>query len=196
MFDVRAKDGPLDPELMRIASAVAAAAAVLISIGAGAVAVAARSEVRSLQLDVAAAHDELALAKERSATLQGQLEAALQTLEQQAALAGRQMQGDQVAEKRGDRPGFRLTQDETQLVRSYIKASPAGPDMAATISVGGDLRNVALLPLPGPIVAKAPRLGGGRFTIDRNGAIVISLRNSQVADAVIQPSERMAAQGQ
>jgi hypothetical protein len=59
--------------------------------------------------------------------------------------------------------------------------------MTAMITVGGDLRNTVLLPLPLQIVGKAPRLGGGRFTIDRNGAIVISLRNSQVADAVIQP---------
>jgi hypothetical protein len=47
---------------------------------------------------------------------------------------------------------------------------------------------VGLVPLPAPIVGKAPRLEGGRFTVDRNGAIVISLQHSRVADVVIQPN--------
>jgi hypothetical protein len=111
-------------------------------------------------------------------------------------MSGHQTQDDRVTEKRSDRPAFRLTQEETQLIRTYIKASPVASDTAATISIGGDLRKLTLLPLPAQIVGKAPRLGGGRFTIDRNGAIIIALRNSQLADAVIQPSEMLAADRQ
>lgn len=193
MFDRRDKARLFDLEPAHVAVAAFVAAAALISLGAGAVALTARSEIKSLRLDVAAARDEAALAKQRASALEGQLETAVQKFAQQAAVAGRQTQSDQVTEKRGDRPAFRLTQEETQLVRSYIKASPVASDTVATISIGGDLRKITLLPLPGQIVAKAPRLGGGRFMIDRNGAIVISVRNSQVADAVIQPSEILAA---
>ncbi len=188
MFDVRLQARLLDPRSMRIAGGAVIAAATLISIAAGAVALAARSELKSLRLEVAATHDEMTLAKQRAASLEQQFETVQQKLEAQASAASRQPSVEQVAEQRDDHPTFRLTRDETQLVRSYIKASPAAFDMAPTISVGGDLRHMPLLPLPAQIIGKAPRLGGGRFTIDRNGAIVISLRNSQVADAVIQPN--------
>jgi hypothetical protein len=45
------------------------------------------------------------------------------------------------------------------LVRNYIKVSPS--KAAVTIGVGGDLRNVRLVPLPAPVVGSAPRLEGG-----------------------------------
>ena len=90
-------------------------------------------------------------------------------------------------EARAERPSFQLTQDEIQLVRSYIKATPVTSEAGATINVGEDLRDTAMLPLPSQIAAKSARLAGGRFKIDRNGAIVISLRKSRLADAVIQP---------
>jgi hypothetical protein len=186
MFESRAKARLLDPELARIAGSAVVATVALISIVAGGLALMAHSELKSLRLDVAATRDDLTVARQRTAALEGQLEAAVQKLDRQASIASRQTQSE-VTEKRGDRPAFRLTQDEAQLVRSYIKV-PATADVTGTISVGGDLRNTALLPLPFQIVGKIPRLGGGRFTIDRNGAIVISLRNSQVADTVIQPN--------
>jgi hypothetical protein len=192
MFDLRMNAYLLRPELPRIVGGTLIAGAALISAVAGGLALTARSELKSLRFDVAATHDELALARERTTALEQRLAAALQKVEQQAAVAGRQIQSDQVTEKRGDRPAFSLTPDETQLVRSYIKA-PLSSDMAGTIGVGQDLHNTALLPLPAQIVGKAPRLGGGRFTVDRNGAIVISLRNSQMADAVIQPNKRLGA---
>ena len=102
-------------------------------------------------------------------------------------MAARQVRDDRTAEKPGERQQLRLTQEETQLVRTYIKAPPAS-NVAATIADGGDITKAALLPLPAQIGAKLPRLVGGRFTIDRNGAIVIALRNSRVADAIIQPN--------
>jgi hypothetical protein len=192
MFDWKMNAHSLRPELPRIVGGILIAGAALISAVAGGLALTARSELKSLRLDVAATHDGLTLAREHTAALEQHLAAALQKIEQQASMAGRQTQSDQATAKRGDRPTFSLTQDETQLVRSYIKA-PVNADAAGTISVGEDLGKVALLPLPAQIVGKAPRLGGGRFTVDRNGAIVISLRNSQMADAVIQPNKRLGA---
>jgi hypothetical protein len=189
MSDVRTRARALDPAVMRIVAGAVVAAATVISVTAGALALTARGELKTLRLEVATARDEAIIAKQRTASLEQRLDTVSQKLEQQLAEASRQPAAEPVAEARSDHPAFRLTQEEKQLVRSYIKASPAASDAAATISVGGDLHHMPLLPLPGQIVGRAPRLGGGRFTVDRNGAIVISLRNSQVADAVIQPNK-------
>lgn len=162
------------------------ACATLVAIASGGLALKALGDVRALRLDVIVTQEELAAARGRVGGLEQQLEAAMQKQEQQLITA-RQVRDDRTAEKPGERPQLRLTQEETQLVRTYIKAPPAS-NVAATIAVGGDLTRAALLPLPPQITGKVPRLVGGRFTIDRNGAIVIALRNSRVADAVIQPN--------
>ncbi len=188
MFDVRLRAGALDPRAIRVAAGIVVAAAAVVSVAAGALALTARGELKSLRLEVAAARDDAAMAKQHTARLEQQLDLVAQKLEEQLAAASRQPPAEPVADARSERPAFRLTPEEKQLVRSYIKASPAASDAVATISVGGDLHHMPLLPLPAQIVGHAPRLGGGRFTVDRNGAIVISLRNSQVADAVIQPN--------
>jgi hypothetical protein len=151
------------------------------------------SQLTSVRADVAAAREELMLAQEHTIRLERQLEKAVQNFEQQQAKASDHKTSDQMQtaagkENRADRPSFQLTSEETQLIRSYIKASPVTSDAAATISVGGELRDTTLLPLPSQIATKSARLAGGRFTIDRNGAIVISLRKSRQADAVIQPN--------
>jgi hypothetical protein len=146
------------------------------------------SQLTSVRADVAAAREELMLAQERTIRLERQLEKAVQNFDQQQAKASDQIQTTAGKENRADRPSFQLTPEETQLIRSYIKASPVTSDAAATISVGGELRDTTLLPLPSQIATKSARLAGGRFTIDRNGAIVISLRKSRQADAVIQPN--------
>ncbi len=188
MLDGRARTGALNAGVVRIIVGGVVAAVTVVSVAAAALAVTARGELKTLRLEVAAARDEAAIARQHTANLEQQLESLAHKLDQQAAAVSHLAAAEQVAEARSDRPAFRLTQEEKQLVRSYIKASPAASDAAPTISVGGDLRHMPLLPLPAQIVGKAPRLGGGRFTVDRNGAIVISLRNSQVADAVIQPN--------
>ena len=188
MFDARMRARALDPRVTRIAASLVVVAAAVVSVAAGALALTARGEIKSLRIEIAAARDDAAMAKQRTARLEQQLETVAQKLEEQVAAANRPPPAEPVADVRSERPAFRLTQEEKQLVRSYIKASPAASDAAATISVGGDLHHMPLLPLPAQIVGHAPRLGGGRFTVDRNGAIVISLRNSQVADAVIQPN--------
>lgn len=146
------------------------------------------SQLTSVRADVAAAREELMLAQEHTIRLERQLEKAVQNFDQQQAKTSDQMQTAAGKENRADRPSFQLTPEETQLIRSYIKASPVTSDAAATISVGGELRDTTLLPLPSQIATKSARLAGGRFTIDRNGAIVISLRKSRQADAVIQPN--------
>lgn len=160
----------------------------LTSVVAAVLAAMAFSQLKSIRADVSAAREELMLAQEHTTRLERRLEKALQNFDQQQAKASEQTQSIAGKENRADRPSFQLTEEETQLIRSYIKASPVTSEVTATISVGGELRNSTLLPLPFQIAAKSPRLTGGRFKIDRNGAIIISLRKSSQADAVIQPN--------
>jgi hypothetical protein len=151
------------------------------------------SQLKAVRADVSAAREELMLAQEHATRLERRLDKALQDFDQRQAKASEQAQSNigqnnTAKENRAERPSFQLSQDETQLIRSYIKASPVTSEAAATISVGEELRDTTLLPLPSQIATKSPRLAGGRFKIDRNGAIVISLRKSRQADAVIQPN--------
>jgi hypothetical protein len=186
MFDSEINARVLSPGSARIVGGALAIFTALIAFSAGGLALWERGEIKSLRTDISSTREDLALARRHTAMLEQQLEARLLNAEQRWSTAGRQAQSDKAAEKRDDHPAFHLTQDEILLVRNYIKVSPS--KAAATIAVGGDLRNVGLVPLPAPIVGKASRLEGGRFTVDRNGAIVISLRHSRVADVVIQPN--------
>jgi hypothetical protein len=145
------------------------------------------TQLKAVRAELAAVRDELMLGEERAAKLERQLQQVSQELEKQQPRTVAQAAADRT-DSIPPRPAFQLTQDETQLIREYIKASPVSPGTTGSINVGGDLRNAAMLPLPSQIGGKAPRLNGGRFTIDRNGAIVISLRKSRKADAVIQPN--------
>jgi hypothetical protein len=162
------------------------ACATLVAIVSGGLVIKALGDIRALRVDLTVTRDELAAAQARVVGLEQQLEAAMQKQDRQL-MDVRQIRDDRTSETPGARLELRLTQEETQLVRTYIKAPPAS-NVPATIAVGGDLTRAALLPLPAQIAGKVPRLVGGSFTIDRNGAIVIALRNSRVADAVIQPN--------
>lgn len=186
MFNSKISARVLNPGLARIAGGALAIFTALIAFSAGGLALWERGEIKSLRADISSTREDLALARRHTAIFEQQLEARLRNAEQHWSAAGRQAQGDEAAEKQVDHPAFHLTQDEVLLVRNYIKVSPS--KAAATIGVGGDLRNVGLAPLPAPIVGKASRLEGGQFTVDRNGAIVISLQHSRVADVVIQPN--------
>src|SRR6266478_3414392 len=59
---------------------------------------------------------------------------------------------------------FTLTQLEVKLICYFIKLPPSLP---------GAAQNFALVPLPEPIMKKASKLLGARFTVDRNGAIIV-----------------------
>jgi hypothetical protein len=175
------------PSARTVGTAVGAALGLFV-VGTCLLVTTALSQLKSMKADVAAAREELLLAKEQTGSLERRLEAALQAIDHQQIVGSiRQAPGDRGSEKPGGRLPFRLTPEETQLIRTYIK-TPVVSQTTGTIGVDTELRNAALLPLPAQIMAKAPRLEGARFTIDRNGAIVISLRNSRTADAIIQPN--------
>jgi hypothetical protein len=165
----------------------------LTSVVAAFLAAMAFSQLKAVSADISVAREELMLAQEHATRLERQLDKTVQDFDQRLAKAIEQAQNstpqnNAPKETRVERPAFQLTQEEIQLIRSYIKASPATSEAAATISVGEELRDTTMLPLPSQIATKSPRLAGGRFRIDRNGAIIISLRKSRLADAVIQPN--------
>jgi hypothetical protein len=170
----------------------------MTSVVAAVLAAMAFSQLTAVKADVSVAREELMLAQEHATRLERQLDKAVHDFDQRLAKAAEQAQINAVQnnaaqanaakETRAERPSFQLTQDEVQLIRSYIKASPVTSEVGATISAGEELRDVTMLPLPSQIATKSPRLAGGRFKIDRNGAIIISLRKSRLADVVIQPN--------
>ena len=157
----------------------------LTSVVAAVLAAMAFSQLNSVKTDVASSREELMLAQERTTRLERQLEKALQSLEQQAQLLRAEHTGS-VKEARAEPAAPKLSAEEILLVRSYIKASPVTTATTGTIGVGEELRDVRMLPLPSQIATRSSRLAGGRFKIDRNGAIVISLRKSNKVDAIIQ----------
>jgi hypothetical protein len=145
------------------------------------------SQLRAVKADVASSREELMLAQERTTKLERQLDKALHSLEQQAQLV-RAAEHTASVREGSEKAAIKLSTDEIQLIRSYIKASPVTVETTGTVGVGEELRDTRMLPLPSQIAAKSPRLAGGRFKIDRNGAIVISLRKSKQVDAVILPN--------
>jgi hypothetical protein len=160
----------------------------LTSVVAAVLAAMAFSQLGSVKADVASSREELMLAQERTTRLERQLEKALQSFEQQAQLMRAAEHTGSVKEARAEPAALKLSAEEIQLIRSYIKASPVTTEAAGTIGVGEDLRDIRMLPLPSQIATKSSRLAGGRFKIDRNGAIVVSLRKSNKVDAIILPN--------
>jgi hypothetical protein len=185
-----------DQHLKQWAGPVGAVFAIVLGLTAVVAAVLAAmafSQLKAVKADAAMAREELMLAQEQATRLERRLDKAVQDFDLRLAKVSEQTQintaqNNAAKEAPAERLSFQLTQEETQLIRSYIKASPVTSDAAATISVGEELRDMTMLPLPSQIATKSPRLAGGRFKIDRNGAIVISLRKSRQADAVIQPN--------
>jgi hypothetical protein len=83
---------------------------------------------------------------------------------------------------------FTLTQDEVKLIRDFIKVPPAPPGAARNINIGDLLSDTALAPLPEPIMKKAPKLLDARFTVDRNGTIVVVAPGTNRAEVLINPN--------
>ena len=183
--------GEPDPDMKPWAAAAGASIVGVLgltSVVAAVLAAMAFSQLNSVKADVASSREELMLAQERTTKLERQIEKALQGLEQQAQLMRAVEHTGSVKEARAEPAALKLSAEEILLIRSYIKASPVVTETTGTISVGEELRDTRMLPLPSQIATKSSRLAGGRFKIDRNGAIVISLRKSNKVDAIIQPN--------
>jgi hypothetical protein len=126
-------------------------------------------QLKSLKTETATLHRELGSLKERFARLE--------------QAADKNKAG---VEPSTDQGALNLSREEIQLIRDFIKPSPAGGTPAPAINVG-DPVGVATIPLPSPLMEKVPKLLGGRFTT-RSGSIIILRRDSRQADAVLPPS--------
>ena len=152
---------------------------------AGAAAALALVQLKSLKTEVATLHRELGSLKGRFAGFEHAEKTKLETDHKN---------GDQIkvgadkrakAEPNTDQSALNLSLEEIQLIREFIKLSPAGGMSAPAIKVG-DPVGVATIPLPSPLMEKVPKLLGGRFTT-QNGSIIILRRDSGRADAVLPP---------
>lgn len=140
-------------------------------------------QIKSLKSDIALLHRELLPLRERL----GQLE----HIEKKRRDSDQQQEAQNNADTNKPRGGtdqtaLSLSREEVQLIRDYIKPAPSADTAAPAINVG-DLIGGATIPLPSPLAEKVPKLIGARFTT-RNGAIIISTKNSKRADAVLAPN--------
>ncbi|UFX42815.1 hypothetical protein HAP47_0026760 [Bradyrhizobium sp. 41S5] len=155
----------------------------LISVVACVAAAIALGQISSLKSDNAALRRELVPLRDRLARLEqdaAKREAAQQEAQDKA-------EADKKAADAGsEQAALNLSREEIQLIKEYIKAAPSTAAGGPPINVGDPITG-GMIPLPSSLTEKAPRLIGAKFAI-RNGAIIISTRNSRRVDAVLTPN--------
>ncbi|WP_050628919.1 hypothetical protein [Bradyrhizobium viridifuturi] len=152
----------------------------LISVVACVAAAIALGQISSLKSDNAALRRELVPLRDRLARLE-QDAAKREAAEQDAAQD--KADAEKAADAANEQAALNLSREEIQLVREYIKAAPSIGAGAPPINVGDPITG-GMIPLPSALTQKVPRLVGARFAT-RNGAIIISTRNSRRIDAVL-----------
>lgn len=154
----------------------------LISVVACVAAAIALGQNSSLKSDVATLRRELVPLRERLARLE-------QETAKRDAAQQEEAQDKAEAEKKAansEQAALNLSREEIQFIREYIKAAPSAGAPSPPINVGDPITG-GMIPLPSPLTEKVPRLVGARFAT-RNGAIIISTRNSRRVDAVLMPN--------
>ncbi|MCC8971766.1 hypothetical protein [Bradyrhizobium brasilense] len=157
----------------------------LISVVACVAAAIALGQLSSLKSDIAALRREIAPLRERLARLE-QVEVAKREAAQQQDALDKAEAEKKLPDGAGDQAALSLSREEIQLIREYIKAAPSAGAAVAPINVGDPITG-GMIPLPSSLTEKLPRLVGARFAT-RNGAIIISTRNSRRIDAVLMPN--------
>jgi hypothetical protein len=147
-------------------------------------AVIAFGQISSLKSDIAALRREQAPLRERLAKLEQSGNARREAAQQEEAQA--RAEADRKASDGAAEQALSLSREEVQLIREYIKAAPSAGVAAVTINVGDPVTG-GMIPLPSSLTERLPRLVGARFAT-RNGAIIISTRNSRRVDAVLLPN--------
>jgi hypothetical protein len=144
-------------------------------------AVIALGQIRSLKSDIAVLHRDASYLRERLAKLE-QVEKANPPSDRQGDTP-RKPEADE--KKSGaDQAALNLSREEVQLIRDYIKVTPPSLGAASPAVNVGDPVTGGTIALPSAVTDKIPRLLGAQFAT-RNGAIIISLKNSHRADAVL-----------
>ncbi|MCA6104671.1 hypothetical protein [Bradyrhizobium australafricanum] len=157
----------------------------LISVVACVAAAIALGQLSSLKSDMAALRREIAPLRERLARLE-QVEVARREAAQQQDAQDKAEAEKKLPDGAGEQAALSLSREEIQLIREYIKAAPSAGAAVAPINVGDPVTG-GMIPLPSSLTEKVPRLVGARFAT-RNGAIIISTRNSRRIDAVLLPN--------
>ncbi|WP_456814283.1 hypothetical protein [Bradyrhizobium sp. USDA 4529] len=157
----------------------------LISVVACVAAAIALGQLSSLKSDIAALRREIAPLRERLTRLE-QVEVAKREAAQQQDAQDKAEAEKKLPDGAGEQAALNLSREEIQLIREYIKAAPSAGAAVAPINVGDPVTG-GMIPLPSSLTEKVPRLVGARFAT-RNGAIVISTRNSRRIDAVLMPN--------
>lgn len=153
----------------------------LISVVACVAAAIALGQATSLKSDIATLHREFAPLRERLARLEQ--DAAKRDATQQDNAQEKAAAEKKAADVGSEQAALNLSREEAQLVREYIKAAPSSGTAGPPINVGDPVTG-GMIPLPSPLTEKIPKLVGARFAT-RNGAIIISTRNSRRVDAVL-----------
>ncbi|WP_375048868.1 hypothetical protein [Bradyrhizobium sp. 8-10B] len=157
----------------------------LISVVACVAAAIALGQLTSLKSDIAGLRREIAPLRERLARLE-QVEVAKREAAQQEDAQNKAEADKKLTDSAGEQAALSLSREEIQLIREYIKAAPSAGAAVAPINVGDPITG-GMIPLPSSLTEKLPRLVGARFAT-RNGAIIISMRNSRRVDAVLMPN--------
>ncbi|MBP2427603.1 hypothetical protein [Bradyrhizobium elkanii] len=157
----------------------------LISVVACVAAAIALGQLSSMKSDIAALRREIAPLRERLARLE-QVEVAKRDAAQQQDAQDKAEADKKLPDGAGEQAALSLSREEIQLIREYIKAAPSAGAAVAPINVGDPITG-GMIPLPSPLTEKLPRLVGARFAT-RNGAIIISTRNSRRVDFVLMPN--------
>ncbi|WFU59190.1 hypothetical protein QA639_17460 [Bradyrhizobium pachyrhizi] len=157
----------------------------LISVVACVAAAIALGQLSSLKSDIAALRREIAPLRERLTRLE-LVEVAKRDAAQQEDARDKAEAEKKLPDGAGEQAALSLSREEIQLIREYIKAAPSAGAAVAPINVGDPITG-GMIPLPSSLTEKLPRLVGARFAT-RNGAIIISTRNSRRIDAVLMPN--------
>jgi hypothetical protein len=181
--------GVSNPETERLVGRAGGAAfAFLSSMGVvlcvgGAIAL---GQIKSLRADVTMLHRELLPLRERLEKLEQAEKTKRDQDQQEEARNNSDTEKNKPGgETRTDQTALNLSREEIQLIMDYIKPAPSTGIAAPAINVGDSIGG-ATIPLPSPVTEKVPKLAGARFTT-RNGAIIISMKNSHRADIVLAP---------
>jgi hypothetical protein len=137
------------------------------------------TQIKTLKTEIASLKRELLPLRERL-TKYDQAERAMEVEVKAAAEKSKAS-----TQNRSEQAPLTFSREEVQLIRDYIKPAPFAGIASPAINVGDPIG--AMIPLPSPLMEKVPKLIGARFTT-RNGAIIISVKNSRRADAVLAPN--------
>jgi hypothetical protein len=157
-----------------------------VALMACATAIIALVQTRSLKTEIVLLDRELGPLRERLGKLERAEKTKLATEQQEARQNTAADKGNAGVEPRADQTALNLSREEIQVIREYIKPTPATGAPAAAINVGDPVIG-GTIPLPSSLTEKLPKLPGARFAT-RSGSIIIVRRDSRQADAVLGPN--------